>query len=131
MLDELWDTMDTELRQLAYLDGSEDSLNTEALMLARIKSLAVTVLYASVHIVKLHDMKQLPSETVKLFSARVRGTAANCELTKPCPAPACTKTVSFLEDTRYNIVLSGVHCSDMRDQALTQAMLGTVKYLTT
>ena len=131
MLDELWDTMDTELRQLAFSEGSEDSLNTEDLMLARIKSLAVTVLHASVHIVTLHDMKQLPSETVKSFSARVRGTAANCELTKPCPAPACTQTISFLEDTCYNIVLTGLHCSDMRDRALTQAMLGTVKDLAT
>ena len=131
MLDELWDTMDTELRQLAFSEGSEDSLNTEELMLARIKSLAVTVLHASVHIVTLHDMKQLPSETVKSFSARVRGTAANAELTKPCPSPTCTQTVSFLEDTCYNIVLSGLHCSDMRDRALTQAMLGTVKDLAT
>ena len=42
MLDELWDTMDTELRQLAFSEGSEDSLNTEDLMLARIKSLVQT-----------------------------------------------------------------------------------------
>ena len=83
--DELWNTMDTELRQLAFSEGSEDSLNTEELMLARIKSLAVTVLHPSVHIVTLHDMKQLPSETVKSFSARVRGNAANCNLAKKCP----------------------------------------------
>ena len=88
LLDELWNTMDTELRQLAFSEGGEDLLTTEALMLEKIKSLAVTVLHPSVHIVALHDMKQLPSETVKSFSARVRGTAANCNLSKKCPCAA-------------------------------------------
>ena len=131
LLDELWSTMDTELRQLAFSEGAEETLNTEALMLVRIKSLAVTVLHASVHIVTLHDMKQLPSETVKSFSARVRGTAANCELSKTCTSATCEQKVSFLEDTCYNIVLSGLHDSNMRDRALTQAMLGTVTDLVT
>ena len=47
--DELWNTMDQELRQLAFSEGSEDTLVTEELTLGRINSLAVTVLHPSVH----------------------------------------------------------------------------------
>ena len=130
LLDELWNTMDTELRQLAFSEGGEDQLTTEVLMLEKIKSLAVTVLHPSVHIVTLHDMKQLPSETVKSFSARVRGTAANCNLSKKCPC-ATPQNVSYQDETCFNVVLSGLHDQDMKDRALTQAMLGTVKDLPT
>ena len=89
--------MDQELRQLAFSEGSEDTLVTEELTLGRIKSLAVTVLHPSEHIVALHELKQLPSETVKSFSARVRGTAANGNLSKKCPNAACACDVSYLE----------------------------------
>jgi hypothetical protein len=47
LLDELWNTMDTELRQLAFSEGGEEQLTTEDLMLEKIKSLAVTVLHPS------------------------------------------------------------------------------------
>ena len=129
LLDELWSTMDTELRQLAFSEGGEDTLATEELMLARIKSLSVTVLHSSVHIVALHEMKQLPGESVKAFSARVRGTAANCNLTKKCPTD--NVDVSYQEETCYHVVISGLQDHDMKDRVLTQAMLGTITDLTT
>ena len=96
-LDELWSTMDTELRQLAFNEGSEETLTSKELMLARIKSLAVTVLHSSVHIVSLHNMTKMPEESVKAFSARVRGTAANCNLSKSCPQD--NAVVSYQEET--------------------------------
>lgn len=73
---------------MAFSEGSADSLVIEELPLARIKSLAVTILHPSVHIVALHELKQLPSEICKSFSAKVWGNAANCNLTKQCTKAA-------------------------------------------
>ena len=83
------------------------------------------------HIVALNDMKQQQSETVKSYSARVRGTAANCNLSKKCPNTDCDKEVPYLEETCYHVVISGLFDSDMKDRCLTQAMLGNVSDLTT
>ena len=80
LVDELWATLDIELERLAFHDnlkatGADD-------LLVEIKKLAVTVLHPSVHIVALHEMKQEQDETTKVFSARVKGTASNCNLKK-------------------------------------------------
>ena len=115
--DELWNTMDAELRQLAFSEGTEDSLVPEDLTLARIKSLVVTILHPSLHIVALHKLKQLPSETSESFSVRCRGILANCNLTKKCPNAACARDVSYLEETCYHVVMSGLHDVDMKDHA--------------
>ena len=56
LLDELWATLDIELERLAFLYNLQTSTATE--LLASIKSLAVTVLHPSLHIVALHEMKQ-------------------------------------------------------------------------
>ena len=61
----------------------------------------------------LHDMKQLATETVKAFSARVRGTAANCNLSKKCPGDG--RDVSYLEETCNHVVISGLVDPDMKD----------------
>ena len=95
MLDELWSCMVPDLKRLAFDQGGKDLLNTEELMLARLKLLAVSVLHAAVHTVSLHEARQMSEESTKAFAARVRGIAANCHLSKECPAP-CGKKVSFL-----------------------------------
>ena len=127
--DELWACMDVELERLAFNDGIS-STNRDTL-LDEIKKLAVTVLHPSLHIVELHEMKQSDSETTKSFSARVKGVASNCGLQKLCTKRGCTETVSFLEETCYHVVLAGLFDNDMKEKVLTQAMLGTVKDLTT
>ena len=91
-------------------------------MLAHIESLAVTVLHSSVHIVALHEMQQLPEETVKAFSARVRGTAANCNLSKKCPGD--NVEVSYQEETCYHVVISGLRDRDMKGQGLNPGHIG-------
>ena len=48
-LDELWSCMVPDLKRLAFDQGGKELLNTEALMLARLKLLAVSVLHAAVH----------------------------------------------------------------------------------
>ena len=59
----------------------------------------------------------------------MRGTAANGNLSKKCPNAACACDVSYLEETCYHVVISGLHDSDMKDRALTRAMLGNMSDL--
>ena len=127
--DELWSCMETELRQLAFSEGF--TANTEDELLKQIKSLAVTILHPSVHVISLHQMSQQESETIKAFSARVKGTASNCNLTKTCIKLGCDQSVPYLEETCYHVVMSGLLDQDMREKVLAQAMLGTVKDLPT
>ena len=126
-VDELWACLDTDLERLAFNDGLNDNSSEE--LLKAIKKLAVTVLHPSVHVVNLHQLKQLEGETVKAFSAKVKGVAGNCNLTKKCPSAGCSENVSFVEETCFHVVMSGIADSDMKEKILTQAMLGVVKDL--
>ena len=129
LLDELWTCMDTELEKLAFADNL--TATDQESLLQRIKSLAVTTLHPSIHVVNLHQMRQNNEETTKAFSARVRSVAANCNLEKKCTGSACTEIVSYIEETCYHVVMAGLHDQDMKDRALTQAMLGAIKDLPT
>ena len=51
VLDELWSCMTADLKRLAFDQGGKETLNTEALMMARIRQLAVSVLHSVVHTV--------------------------------------------------------------------------------
>ena len=124
LLDELWSCMTPELKRLAFDQGGKDTLVTEALMLTRIRQLAVSVLHAAVHTVALHDARQAAEEPTKTFAARVRGIASNCELTKDC---GCGQKVSFLEETVYHVVMAGLRDRDMQDRCLSAAIMKTIK----
>ena len=76
------------MERLAFQDGIKDQDLSN--LLAKIKTLAVTTVHPSLHVVELHEAKQLCGETVKDFSARVRGIAANCQLNKMCSRYAGT-----------------------------------------
>ena len=125
VIDEIWAFLDAELERLAFQDGIDDK-NPEDLMKA-IKLLAVTTVHPALHVVSLHETKQLPEETVKAFSARVRGVAKNCNLTKTCGNKGCNESVSFVEETCYHVVLTGIHDNEMKEKVLAQAMLGSIK----
>ena len=129
VLDELWATLDSEMERLAFQDGIEET-DPDALLLM-FKKLAVTTIHPSLHVVTLHNLKQNQDETVKAFSARVRGIAKNCELQKKCSKTGCSEAVSFLEETCYHVVMTGLLSDDIRGKVLTQAMMGTVKDLPT
>jgi len=126
-LDELWACMDTDVERLAFNDGVT-ATTTEDLLLS-LKTLAVTELHPSVHVMALHAMKQNVGETVKAFSARVKGIATNCNLSKICSSDKCSEKVSFLEETCYHVVLTGLEDACLREKVLTQAMLNNVKDL--
>ena len=124
LLDELWSCMSDELRQLAFAEGGTTNLDTEAAMTTRIKSLAVVALHSSVHVVNLHELRQQSDENVHSFAARVRGIAASCNLQKNCSS--CQTVVNFSEETCFHVVLAGICDQDMKERALTQAMMETI-----
>ena len=62
------------------------SLVTEDQMMAKIKSLAVSVLHPATHTVLLYEAKQFPKESTKAFATRVQEMAVNCDLQVPCHA---------------------------------------------
>ena len=129
LIDELWACLESDLKRLAFHDGVEESDPDK--LLAAIKNLAVTTVHPSLQVISLHEAKQATDETVKAFSARVRGIAKNCELTKTCTKANCDEKVSFLEETCYNAVMTGVRDDELRQKILTQAMMGTVHNLPT
>ena len=128
VLDELWSCMKGDLKRLAFDQGGKETLTTEALMLARIKSLAVTELHTAVHTVMLHEAKQTSEETTKAFAARVQGIASNCNFTKTCTCQPPTN-VSFSEETVYHVVLAGLRDRDMQEKCLAAAYMKTVTNL--
>ena len=128
VLDELWSCMKGDLKRLAFDQGGKETLTTEPLMLARIKSLAVTELHTAVHTVMLHEAKQSPDETTKAFAARVQGIASNCNFTKTCTCQPPTN-VSFSEETVYHVVLAGLRDRDMQEKCLAAAYMKTVTNL--
>ena len=124
MLDELWSCMTPDIRRLAFDQGGKANLDTEEKMVMMIKALAVSVLHEAVHTVELHEARQLSSESTKAFAARVRGIATNCNLSKRCE---CSKEVTFIEETVYNVVLAGLYDRDMQERAISAAILKTIK----
>ena len=129
VLDELWASLDAEMERLAFQDGIEDK--DPDTLLSRFKRLAVTTVHPSLHVVTLHNLKQNSDENVKAFAARVRGIAKNCELKKTCSKTGCNEAVSFLEETCYHVVMTGLISEELQGKVLTQAMIGTVKDLPT
>ena len=57
--------------------------------------------------------------------------AGNCNLSKECSNIGCTENISYLEETCYHVVMSGINNQELREKVLTQAMLGVVKDLPT
>ena len=125
LIDELWNTMGTDLKQLAFDQGDVEDLRSEELMLARIKSLAVTVQHAAVHTVSLHSAQQNQDESTKAFAARVRGIASNCNLSKKSGC-VCNIDVSYLEETVYHVVLAGLRDRDLQERCTSQALLQNI-----
>ena len=120
-LDELWACMDSDVERLAFNDGLTATTTTD--LLEGLKKLSVTELHPSVHVMALHEMRQARGESTKAFSARVKGTANNCNLVKKCSKASCNERVSFLEETCYHAVLAGLQDVHLREKVLTQAML--------
>ena len=114
---------------MAFQDGISHTDPKD--LLNAFKTLAVTTVHPALHVVSLHETKQLSEESVKAFCARVKGIARNCNLEKLCTKALCNESVSFVEETCFHVVLTGLLDQDIKEKVLTQAMVGNVKDLPT
>ena len=87
LINELWLMMPLNLKKLAFNRSGKNSmipspwsLVTEDQMMAKIKSLAVSVLHPATHTVCLHEAKRFPKECTKAFAGRIKKMAKNCNL---------------------------------------------------
>ena len=67
-------------------------------ILTLVRRLAVREENTMVARVALHNMRQDRDETVRSFSARIRGQAGVCKFFLPCPD--CSQTVHYTEEVR-------------------------------
>jgi hypothetical protein len=93
-VDQLWGCMSGTLGRAAHNDGA-DECNTEVLLLARMKKLAVKRQNVLVNQVKFLQLGQERDEPVSAFVARLRGQANVCEFTLKCSG--CDHVTSYME----------------------------------
>ena len=108
ILDEVWHCQAKPLRSLMQAEASISTLNTEELLLEKIKSLAVITLHSAVHLVELRNLQQGQNEPIRKFVARARNIATSCNLSRKCTGPSCDADVSFLDETVFGVVLAGL-----------------------
>ena len=127
IIDELWACLDDELERLAFQDGIRTADPDQ--LIKEIKHLAVTTVHPALHVVSLHGSIQIQDEKIKTFCARIKGIAQNCNLKKTCSKSTCDEVVSFMEETCFHVAIAGLMDEDIKEKVLTQAMVGTVKDL--
>ena len=111
-LNQLGAACDAPLHQCVFDSGDDKSLTTAELLLAKMKELAVTRVHQSVHLKNLHQMVQQPEETIRVFMARVTGTADMCGMvvTKVCSADGCTteNKFSYRDEVVKQVIIHGM-----------------------
>ena len=127
ILDELWHCQSKPLRSLMQAEASVDSLDTEAKLLEKIKSLAVVTLHSAVHLVELRNLVKGQHEPIRKFVARARNIANSCNLSKKCGS--CSHDVSFLDETVFGVVLAGLNDPNIQQKILSLAAMKTIKTL--
>ena len=75
-------------------------------ILTLVRRLAVREENTMVARVALHNMRQDRDETVRSFSARIRGQAGVCKFFLPCPD--CSLTVHYTEEVLRDVVIRGL-----------------------
>ncbi|RLJ22719.1 hypothetical protein DJ031_00325, partial [bacterium endosymbiont of Escarpia laminata] len=75
-------------------------------ILTLVRTLAVREENTMVARVTLHNMRPDRDETVRSFSARIRGQAGVCKFSLPCPN--CTQTVNYTEEVLRDVVIRGL-----------------------
>ena len=75
-------------------------------ILTLVRRLAVREENTMVARVALHNMRQDRDETVRSFSARIRGQAGVCKFFLPCPD--CSQTVHYTEEVLRDVVIRGL-----------------------
>ena len=75
-------------------------------ILTLVRRLAVREENAMFAQVALHNMRQDRDETVRSFSARIRGQAGVCKFFLPCPD--CSQSVHYIEEVLRDVVIRGL-----------------------
>ena len=120
---------DKGLLQRVYDSGNFDSLNTVALLLAKMKDLSVLTIHKTIHMVHLWKMMQEASESIRAFCARVTGKADLCEMTVSCTSETCDTKVPYRDEVVLQVLLQGMCDKDVRARTLTQTANGKLKKL--
>ena len=101
-------------RDLTRLSGGTLSTQSEATVLASMRSLAVREENTMVARLQLHNMTQDTDEPVRNFAARLRGQAAVCRFSTPCPNEACTEKVSYQDEMIRDTLARGLADRDIQ-----------------
>ena len=100
--------------------GGLDKLDTELLLLAQIKKLAVKVVHKTLHMQNLWNMTQSPEEPIRAFCSRLVGTAELCDFVLTCTEPNCGKQNSYRDKMVMQALLKGMHDTDIRTRVLSR-----------
>ena len=117
---QLLECCDEQLRRdLTRNAGGTLAGETEEVVLAAIKALAVREENVMVAQVALHHMKQDRDEPIRAFVARLKGQAGVCKYVKACPG--CNVQVAYTE-----AILTDVLCRGIADPEIQMDLLGDV-----
>ena len=100
--------------------GGLDKLDTELLLMAQIKKLAVKVVHKTLHMQNLWNMTQSPEEPIRAFCSRLVGTAELCDFVLTCTEPNCGKKNSYRDKMVMQALLKGMHDTDIRTRVLSR-----------
>ena len=120
---------DKDLLQRVYDCGNFTSLTDTALLLAKMKELAVITVHKTIHMVHLWKMTQDSDERIRAFAARISGKADLCEMTVDCPSDTCDTRVPYRDEVVLQVLLQGMQDKDIRARTLTQTANGKLKKL--
>ena len=109
-----------DLLRRVYDAGDLASMNTEVLLLAQIKKIAVRVVHKTLHLQNLWGMTQSPDESVRAFVSRLIGTAELCDLFVQCSRAGCNQKTSFRDQVVMQALLRGMHDADIRTRVLSR-----------
>ena len=117
---QLLECCDDQLRKdLTRAAGKSLTTQSEEEVLRAIKRLAVREENIMVARVALHDMRQDNDETIRSFSARIRGQANVCQYNTACPS--CSTTVDFTDCILRDVLARGIADNEIQLDLLGDA----------
>ena len=121
---------DQDLLRRVYDAGGLEALNTEGLLMAQLKKLAVKMVHKTLHMQNMWSMTQSPEEPIRAFCSRLVGTAELCDFTMTCSLATCTQKNSYRDRMVMQALLKGMHDSDIRTRVLSRTQNDELKDLT-
>ena len=118
------------LLRRVYDAGDFETLNTEALLLAQMKKIAVRVVHKTLHLQNMWAMTQGPEATICAYCSRLVGTAELCDLSVTCSLATCTQKTSYRDQVVMQAMLRGMHDKDIRTRVLSRTQNSELTELT-